>query len=466
MKKLFLLTCFFTVCLAIEAAIRLPSAFTNNMVLQRNTDVKIWGWAEPGANVKLVGSWNLGDTVTVQSNNNSFWQAVVKTTDAGGPYTLTIWDNEKTVLNNILLGEVWICSGQSNMEWSINHGIKDGEVEAAAANDNNIRFLHVPKTGSETLQDNCIASWTVCSPETMRKTSALAYFFGRELHKKLNIPIGLIVSAWGGTPAEVWVPEEKVEESPALSAAAKVREDYPWWPKAPGLCYNAMIHPLMPYSIAGAIWYQGESNTHVQQTSTYDQLMRTLITSWRNGFQKEIPFYYVQIAPFMYGGPQEKAYLIREQQTKTMGLPHTGMVVIWDLVENVKNIHPLNKQDVGKRLANWALAETYHVPDIVYQSPMYKSMEIKGDKVRITFDHAPTGLKCNEKKITQFVIAGEDRHFVPADVKIDGKTVVVSAKGVKKPVAVRFLFDNASIGNLFSSEGMPVCPFRTDNFSE
>ena len=467
MKKITCFVCFLVSGLACNAAIRLPAVFTDNMVLQRNSDAAVWGWSgEPDATVRLVGSWNSGDTVTVKSNNYAFWSASIRTPEAGGPYTLTIWDNEKTVLSNVMSGEVWICSGQSNMEWSVNHGIKDGEREAAEADYNGIRILHVPKTGSETPQENCIAAWAVCSPEIMRKTSAAAYFFGRRLHRELHVPVGLIVSAWGGTPAEVWVPEEKIEQMPALSEASKIREDYPWWPKNPGACYNAMIHPLMPYSIAGAIWYQGESNANARQAPTYDLLMRTLITEWRAGFRNEFPFYYVQIAPFEYGDPQDKAYLVREQQTKTLELPRTGMAVIWDLTDDVKNIHPLNKQDVGKRLADRALSEVYGIPDIVYQSPMYQSMEVKGNTIRIFFSHVSTGLKCSGKKITQFTIAGEDRRFVPAEVKIDGKSVIVSAKEIKKPVAVRFLFDNASVGNLFSNEGLPVAPFRTDHFSE
>lgn len=466
LKKSITLICLLVICLPGQAVIHFPAVFSNHMVLQRNSNVAVWGWAEPGDSVKLVGSWNNSDTIVVRADNKSFWSATIRTTEAGGPYTLTAFDHHDTkVLNNVLLGEVWICSGQSNMEWSVNHGIRNGEQEALAANYRNIRFLHVAKIGSKTLQDNCIAAWEICSPETMRKTSALAYFFGRALHLELNVPIGLIVSAWGGTPAEEWLPREEIEKVPALDQALKARRHSSWWYKDPGECYNSMIHPLLPYTIAGAIWYQGEAHVYTGQTQTYDRLMRTLINNWRSGFRKDIPFYYVQLAPYLYTNPQERGYLVREQQVKTMSMPHTGMVVTWDLMEDdLDNPHPLNKQDVGKRLANWALAETYHIPDIIYQSPIYKSMEIRGDKIRITFDHVPTGLKCSGEKITNFMIAGEDHKFVAADAKIDGKCIVVSARGVKKPIAVRFLFDNASMGNLFSNEGMPVGPFRTDNF--
>ncbi|MDD4516375.1 sialate O-acetylesterase [Massilibacteroides sp.] len=467
MRTRFVYLLFIFVCIASlsEAKVKFASVFTDNMVLQRNSKVAIWGWANPGGNVSLVCSWNPSDTMVVKSDNQSFWSVEVQTSKEGGPYIITASDGEKTELKNILLGEVWLCSGQSNMEWSVNHGILNGEAEAAAADYPNIRFYHVPKVGSESLQENCLASWEVCTPETMRKTSAIAYFFGRSLQKDLDVPIGLIVSAWGGTPAEVWVPYNNVMKNPELEKASQVRAEFDWWPKIPGRCYNSMIHPLMPYGVAGAIWYQGESNAAVGQTSTYDLLMRTLIKSWREGFKKEIPFYFVQIAPYQYG-EQDKAYLVREQQEKTASYPNTGMVVLWDLVDDVKNIHPKNKQDVGQRLANWALAKNYNKENISYQSPAYQSMKIEKNKIRILFDHVSSGLKCSDKKITGFMIAGEDKQFVPAKVKIDGKTVIVSAPQVKKPVAVRFLFDNTSIGNLYTNEGLPVSPFRTDEFAE
>lgn len=456
---------FFVFSVTLNAKVRFASVFSDHTVLQRNSLVSVWGWSNPGEKVHLVGSWLPSDTVVVEADNNSFWSAEIRTGEAGGPYTLKAWDHEETVLNDILLGEVWLCSGQSNMEWSVNHGILNGEDEAAKANIPTIRFYHVPKIGSGSPQENCLASWEVCTPETMRKTSAIAYFYGKNLRDSLNVPIGLIVSAWGGTPAEVWLPSERVTGNAELDKASKVRADFKWWPKQPGQCYHAMIHPLMPYGIAGAIWYQGESNSAVGQTVTYDLLMRSLIQSWREGFRKDFPFYFVQIAPYAYG-ENDKAYLIREQQTQTAAYANTGMVVIWDLVDDVKNIHPKNKQAVGKRLANWALAKNYGRTDLIYRSPQYQSMQIEKSKIRIFFDSVSTGLTSPDKKIVGFTIAGTDGQFVPADVKIDGKSVLVSAKGVKKPAAVRFLFDNTSIGNLFTTEGLPIAPFRTDSFKE
>jgi sialate O-acetylesterase len=279
------------------ASITLPAVFTDNMVLQQNAEVAIWGWGNPGEKLKIIGSWNNKDTVVATAQNNSAWNTRIKTIQAGGPYTLTIIGSSTVTLKNVMLGEVWICSGQSNMEWSVNYGIANGEEEAALANHPNIRFFHIPKIGAAYPQQDCKANWAVCTPQTMRATSAVGYFFGRELQKNMNVPIGLIVSAWGGTPAEVWVQQELVENNPALKAST-YDDKASGWPSAPGTTYNSMIAPVVPYEIAGAIWYQGESNRYKPQT--YAQLMRTLIESWRKDFNKDFPFYYVQIAPFTY----------------------------------------------------------------------------------------------------------------------------------------------------------------------
>jgi sialate O-acetylesterase len=294
----------------------------------------------------------------------------------------------------------------------------------------------------------------------MRSTSAVGYFFGRELQKNLNVPIGLIVTAWGGTPAEVWVQKELVESDPALKASA-YDDKASGWPSAPGTTYNSMIVPLIPYEIAGAIWYQGESNRYKPQT--YAQLMRTLIESWRKDFEKDFPFYFVQIAPYTYN-PKDKAYLVREQQAKTLEVPNTGMVVVADLVDNIKDIHPRNKLDVGKRLANWALAEMYGKNVGIYKSPMYESMQVEKNKIRIRLKNVDNGLKQTGKGLPHFQVAGEDRKFVEANAEIKGKDILVYHKAVKNPVAVRYSFDNTSMPTIFNKEGLPLAPFRTDNW--
>lgn len=462
MKQLiFTLAIFFSFSTTMFGKIVLPSVFADNMVLQQNSDVAIWGWSAAGENVKIVASWNLKDTVQVKADNGAAWKTTIKTIGAGGPYSIQIIGSGNVELKNVMLGEVWICSGQSNMEWSVNSKIMNGEEEAAKSANSNIRIFHVQKIGAENPQQTCNASWTVCAPETMRSTSAVGYFFARELQQKLNIPVGIIVSAWGGTPAEVWIEKSRIENNPMLNQA-KYALHYDWWPGTPGALYNSMIAPFVPYGIAGAIWYQGESNCGNHQV--YSTLMKTLIENWRADFKKEFPFYLVQIAPFDYGDKGTSEYLREQQEMISKTVPNTGMIVISDLVDDIKNIHPKNKVDVGKRLANYALAETYKQQVGVYKSPIFESMKIEKDKIRLTFSNAPSGLKCTGKTPEKFLIAGEDQKFVAATAKIDGSTVVLSSKLVKTPVAVRFCFDDTSTPDVFSAEGLPLAPFRTDKW--
>jgi sialate O-acetylesterase len=440
--------------------IKLPSVIGDNMVLQQNAKVSIWGWGNPGTIIKVCGSWN-NDTVSTKISNQSEWSVKLSTSPAGGPYTVALKGNETVILKNVMIGEVWICSGQSNMEWSADSKINNGEEEIKNANHPDIRLFHVKKLGSDSPQDNCFASWETCSPETMHSFSAIGYFFARDLQEKLNVPVGIIEAAWGGTPAEVWVRKEIVWDDPLMNECARKLRKYDSWPSVPGVVYNGMIAPITNYRIAGAIWYQGESNA--DNPESYRRLFGTLIRSWRQDFRNNFPFYYVQIAPYSYG-KDTRAPLIREMQMQTMDIPKTGMVVVSDLVDDVKNIHPRDKQDVGKRLADWALGETYGIKGLTYRNPLYKSMSIEKNKIRISFDNVPAGLKSSGKEITAFEIAGADKVFKPANVKIDGNTVLVWSKEVKIPVAVRFSFSNDAIGNLFNSEGLPVAPFRTDDW--
>jgi sialate O-acetylesterase len=445
----------------LSAKIILPSVFADNMVLQQNSTVAIWGWSDAGETVKIVAGWNEKDTIKVKADNSAKWTTTIKTIGAGGPYSIRIIGSSRVELKNVMLGEVWICSGQSNMEMNVNWKLINGEEDAAKANNPNIRIFHVQKIGAEYPQENCNATWAVCTPETMRNTSAVGYFFARELQQKLNVPVGIIVSAWGGTPAEVWIEKSRIEKNPTLNAH-KYNEKYDWWPGTPGTLYNSMIAPFVPYGIAGAIWYQGESNCGNHQI--YSELMKTLIENWRADFKKEFPFYLVQIAPYTYGDKGTSEYIREQQELVTKNVPNTGMVVITDLVDNIKDIHPKNKSDVGKRLANYALAETYKQNIGAYKSPAYQSMQLEKDKVRLSFSNVLTGLKSTGKTPMQFLIAGDDQKFVPATAKIDGATIVLSSKLVKTPVAVRFCFDDTSMPDVFSTEGLPLAPFRTDKW--
>lgn len=445
------------------SGVKLPSIFSDNMVLQQRADVQLWGWSAPGEKIYITASWN-NITDSVIANGNAHWKKIIHTPAAGGPYTISFKASNTVVLSNVMLGEVWVCSGQSNMQWSYLNNLPEMEPELAeAAAKTNIRFFQIPQTTSAFPQDNCPGTWTTCGPETLKSFSAVAYFFGKELEQQLHVPIGLINTSWGGTPAEVWTPAEAVDNDPLLKEAAVKITKTDWWPTTPGATYNAMIAPITQFNIAGAIWYQGESNTGT--ASTYQRLMTTLIESWRKAWNKDFPFYYVQIAPYKYNNNNIGA-LLREAQTKTMSVLNTGMVVITDLVDNVKDIHPRKKQAVGKRLAGWALAETYHKEGLVYKSPVYKNMVVNKNKATIYFDNASGGLllKGPEKKATEFYIAGEDKNFLPADVIIEGDHLVLTSKQVKNPVAVRFAFSNIAIGNIYNSAGFPVCPFRTDDW--
>jgi sialate O-acetylesterase len=360
-----------------------------------------------------------------------------------------------------MIGEVWVCSGQSNMQWSGDQKLQQSLDEAPNATNRKIRFFYVPRSTADYPQEDIKAGWKVCSPEEMIHFSAIGYFFGKKLQNDLNVPVGLINSNWGGTPAEVWTPKEVFDQDPVLKDASLKLNPAERWPISPGSTYTAMIAPLTKFRIAGAIWYQGEGNT--ANYNTYAQLMGKLIGSWRAAWGYAFPFYYVQIAPFSYGNYNVGA-LIKEQQAACLTIPRTGMVVIHDLVDDVKNIHPVKKMEVANRLANLALADNYGVKGVEYKYPMYKGMIIEKNRVRIHFHHADNGLMATSKDLNEFYIAGADKKFLFASAKIEGNTVVVWNKAVKEPVAVRFGFGNTAIPNLFNKEGMPVNMFRTDSW--
>lgn len=441
------------------ATIWTPSLFADNMVLQQNDTVAIWGWTTlTKEDVTVSGSWN---NIPVKSKAfQGKWMVRLATPKAGGPYTVTIKGHEEVTISNVLIGEVWLASGQSNMEWNSTLGFDNASEEVANANYPNIRLFHIPKHQAETIQQDVPGEWKECSSQSMKTFSATAYFYARNLHQKLGVPVGIIHSSWGGTPAEVWVEESVVNEDPELVESQKVLVDNAWHSYKPGMMYNSMIAPLIPYTIAGAIWYQGESNRLAPHT--YTKLFSKLIASWRKSWGYDFPFYYVQIAPFRYK-EKDAGVLIREAQMKAMTTPHTGMVVVSD-IGNIENIHPGNKQDVGKRLANWALAKTYNRDGIAYCGPIYKNYVVDGKTIVINFDYAESGLMAKGKDLTHFEVAGEDKVFVAAKAKIEGNSVKVWSKEVKKPVAVRFAWDNIAEPNLFNKEGLPASAFRTDNW--
>lgn len=443
--------------------ITLPAIIGSHMVLQQQAIVTLWGWCAPQEDVKIKLGWDTTTYVAI-GNNNAKWSIKIKTPIAGGSYTISLsgWEN-KIELTDVLIGEVWLCSGQSNMEYSANKGIKQAIDEAPKATNKSIRFFYVNMAASENIQEDVQGHWVVCTPEEMKRFSAIGYFFGKEIQQKLNVPVGLINCNWGGTPAEVWTPADLVNNDALLKQSeGKLWSSDLWWPVKQGVCYNAMIAPITHYTIAGNIWYQGESNTDA--AFTYQKLFTTMIGAWRKAWQNEFPFYYVQIAPSSHYQGKYSGALLREAQVKCKTIPNTGMVVVSDLITDINDIHPQNKKDVGLRLANYALAQTYRQTGIAYKSPEYKNMSVEKNTIRISFTDDGGGLMSKDGEPKEFFIAGDDKIFLPATAKIEGSTIVVFNKSIAQPVAVRFAFENTAIPNVFSKNGLPVNSFRTDDW--
>ncbi len=492
------------------AEVKLPRIFGNNMVLQREMHVPVWGWAdaEEEITISLSKDDDASETVhtdTVKADEKGKWQVQLPATSAGGPYTLKVVGGNTIEFTNILFGEVWVCSGQSNMAWGV-HTSNNSQEEIAAADYPDIRLFHIPKECSGLPSPDVNAEWRPTSPDSVRHFSAVAYFFGRHVHKEIGVPIGLINASWGGTRIEAWTAPEGFDLVPALTNIAdeirdinrnyrnrlpeKMKEMEEWIAETrealendsiiyempifhhplnpqgrPTAIYNNMIYPLVPYAIRGALWYQGESN--MKEGMVYYEKMKALIKGWREIWnQGEFPFYFVQLCPWGGYDRNDPTHLPRiwEAQTATLELPNTGMVVTTD-IGNVRDIHPRNKQDVGLRLALWALAKTYNKTDLVCSGPLYKSMKVEGDKIRISFDHVGGGLLSrDDEQLSWFQIAGEDKQFVDAEAVVDGDTVVVSSDEVQSPVAVRFGWNQIAEPNLMNKEGLPASPFRTDSW--
>lgn len=625
-----------------SAEIRLPAIIADNMVLQQQSSDPIWGWASPGEQISVTGSWANGVTVKTQAGENGKWMVSIHTPKAGGPYTLTIKGDETIVLKNVMIGEVWVCSGQSNMEMPVSGwpgaSILNSAKEISAADYPNIRLFTVKRKVAFKPQENCTGSWSECSPQTVKNFSATAYFFGRQLYKKLKVPVGLIHSSWGGTVAEAWtsssalrklggfdkalntvdsiqnhlneirkkdeenaklwdqksnyinlqyshtdfndaewktmqLPDHwedaglpgidgivwfrKVVNIPASWAGKDLTldlgpiddEDITWFngkevgairkegfwaksrsytvpgsvvktgkntiairvtdlrgnggiygdkksmqlypvnespdqgislagdwkykvavvkqpsnlgenPNTPSVLFNGMIAPLIPFGIRGAIWYQGEAN--VGRADQYAKLFPAMIADWRNRWSRgDFPFYFVQIAPYPYGGNGMQAAALRDAQRKSLRVPHSGMVVTLDIGDTT-NIHPANKEEVGRRLSLWALNKIYGQSDIVYSGPLYNSMQVKGNKAIISFTHTDGGLMTKGGPLNSFEIAGANGQFVPAKARIQDNQVVVQSDEVDHPTAVRYGWRDTAVPHLFNEAGLPASSFSTE----
>lgn len=438
------------------ARISLPAIFADNMVLQQKTEVEIWGWGKPREKISIDFGWT-DESQTIEVTNQGRWRTTVQTPSAGGPYIIKLKGSNEITLSNVLIGEVWICSGQSNMEWSANAGIDNAALEIQMANYPNIRFFSVHHRSAMEPQIDLEGNWEECSSETMQDFSAIAYFFARKLQHDINVPIGLINSSWGGTPAEAWMPAEAIASNSTLATAAKVLEPVPWGPHEVARIYNAMIAPIHDFKIAGVLWYQGESNTI--NGGAYREMFGTLIESWRAKWGYDFPFYFAQIAPYKYGRPHEGA-IIRDAQRRTLELPQTAMVVTSDIGDTT-DIHPKNKQDVGLRLANLALVNHYKTLDQETSGPLFNRMVVKKNKLEVYFDHAE-GLHYRGDQLTHFEIAGKDKVFHPAQASIEGDKVVVKSAAVTRPTKVRFAWGNLATPNLFNTAGLPASCFTTE----
>jgi sialate O-acetylesterase len=432
-----------------RADVKLPQVIGSHMVLQRDRPLPIWGWADPGEEVAVT----LDEaTATATADAQGNWKVVLPAVKADGkPHHMTVSGKNKIELDDVLIGEVWIGSGQSNMEFGL-WGAIGGQEAVKAANYPQIRLLNVEKVqatqpakdivvvgGVKDKNGRAIPAWKVCTPQTAPGFSAVLYFFGQRLHKELGVPVGLINSCWGGSPIGAWtVAGEKS-----------------------GGMYNGMIAPIKPFAIRGAIWYQGEANWG--EGLRYGGMMKTLIGGWRQAWGYDFPFYFAQIAPWAGYAPGKPS--LWEAQAATLKIPGTGIAMTTDLVDNLSNIHPRNKFDVGNRLALWALAKDYGKKDLVYSGPLYKSMQVEGNKIRLSFAHVAGGLKSRDgKPLSEFEIAGADGKFVPAEATIDGDTVVVQAKQVAAPTQVWFGWRLTPSPNLVNKEGLPALPFHTDNW--
>jgi sialate O-acetylesterase len=488
------------------ADVKLPALFGNHMVLQQDTVVKLWGWANPNEKIEILPSWQQ-KAIRISANADGEWVASLKTLKADlKPYSITFKSTNQIKIDDILFGEVWICGGQSNMSFPIKgtpghySGLKNADEVLKEANHPKLRFITVERKVANEPQKDTKGEWLVCTPETASgDISAVSYFFALQLIEKTGFPVGLIGANWGGTPAEAWTSKKVLEDNADFKSIltdydktvanwASISETYrnnykayqfqdsvakanktarpsrpvePIGPnsnKSPYKLYNGIIKPLQPFTIKGVIWYQGENNA--TRAYQYKALFPAMMKNWRNDWNNEkMPFYFVQISPHRSQNPE-----IREAQRLVfLNDAFTGMVVTTDNGDAL-DIHPRNKKLVGDRLSLWALKKQYGFKDIVASGPMYQTYKIEGNKIRIYFTDLADGLVAKNGDLKEFTIAGADEKFYPAEAKIDGNTIVVESPEVTAPKAVRFAWKNVPYPNLFNSAGLPASPFKTDDW--
>ncbi|MCR4765458.1 MAG: 9-O-acetylesterase [Bacteroidaceae bacterium] len=468
-----------------EAKVRLPHLLSDNMVLQQQTDARLWGWADAGKTVRVTVSWS-NDTYSAKADAQGKWKLAVKTPKASfTPLSITFDDGEKTTLNNILSGEVWVCAGQSNMEMPVK-GFDNCPVEgynqavADAINSSGIRHAKIPSKMSMTPWEDADTEWIDCNPQTVPDFSATGYFFARMVSRTLQIPVGLIEANKGGTRVESWLTADNLRKhtDESLDSLTNVKK-YSWDFHRPLMWGNATFNPILNYTVKGILFYQGCSNVD-DHRAQYAERLALLVKQWREQFALgEIPFYYVEIAPYFqdeqHGGVDGvNGALLREQQYKALSLiPNSQMVCTNDAIypAEVKNIHPAQKQKVGERLAFIALNETYQQTSFMHKSPSFKEMKVKGNEVELILKDTYRGLT-PQADFEGFEIAGEDRVFHKVDSSrsawdwVSDMHIYISSSEVEKPVAVRYCFRNFQLGNVKNQAGLPLIPFRTDNWDQ
>jgi sialate O-acetylesterase len=510
---------------AVMADVRLPAIFGDHMVLQADTEVPLWGWADPGepVTVTVIASAHESSeargasgraiqttartatqTHTVHADQTGRWKVKLARLKANDRVVLTIQGRNTISLRDVVVGEVWLGSGQSNMAMAVNRA-KDFEQEQPAANLPDVRMFKEESGSAATPQAEGKGRWIVCAPDTVGSFSATLYFFGREIHRALGVPVGLINSSVGGTPIESWIAPEAQRASKELrpffeaaerdnagiateAAMKKYERDLARWndevkqaraakkplPRKPrnpaevkqrkadiGGLFNGKIAPLIPYAIRGALWYQGEANTTPAKAPFYEHQLKLLITDWRARWGYEFPFAWAQLPNF--GGPGRDWPTVREAMLKTLALPRTGMGINIDIGEE-KDIHPKNKQEVGRRLSLWALGAVYGKKVPATSGPLPDGHQVRGSEIVVSFKHTDGGLVAQGGELKGFVIAGEDKQWKPATARIEKDKVIVSSPDVKKPVAVRYAWENFPTCNLYNGAGLPATPFRTDDW--
>ena len=483
------------------AAVRLPAIFSDNAVLQCDAAVPVWGWADAGEKVEVSFA---GQTKTATPGEGGKWMVKLENLKPGGPHVLTVKGSNMLTVNGVLVGEVWLGSGQSNMAMTVSRS-NDPEKEKASANLAEVRMFTVSSGASAKEEADCKGSWVVCTPETVGNFSATLFFTGREIHKALGVPVGLINSSVGGTPIESWIAPGAQHAKPELreffeiqkkadaafdpvAAKAAYEKQLAKWkeaakaakaegkpvPRAPrdpvalherkgdvGGLFNGKIAPLIPYAIRGALWYQGEANTHAEKPQFYGHQLALLVTDWRKRWGHEFPFAWAQLPNFTR--PGDGWPLVREAMLKTLALPKTGMGINID-IGDPKDIHPKNKQEVGRRLSLWALGAVYGKKVAAISGPLPAGHEVRGAEIVVKFTHAG-GLAARDGALKGFQIAGEDRQWKPATARIDGDKVIVSSPEVAKPAAVRYAWADNPECNLVNAAGLPATPFRTDDWN-